>query len=215
MIKVVSVILARGGSKGIPDKNIIDVNGRPLIWHSINASLNSNVEETWVSTDSKKISIISEGYGAMVLDRPSELATDTSQSDDSLVHFASKVDFDILVFIQPTSPMIKSDYINQGINMVINDGYNSVFTGYKNEWNGVWDKNMNPIGWDVYKRPRRQDVEETMIENGMFYITKRKNLLTSKLRYSGNIGCLEIPFYDSFQVDTYEDLDLIRTIINR
>jgi len=212
-MKIVSVILARGGSKGIPNKNIIDVNGKPLISYSINASLKSNVDETWVSTDSKRISIVSEGCGANVLDRPHELATDTSLSDDSLIHFASNVDFDIMVFIQPTSPLIKTEYINSGLEMIKNKKYDSIFTGYKGEWNGLWDKNINPINWDVYKRPRRQDVDESWIENGMFYITKRENLLASKLRYSGNIGCLEIPFYDSFQVDTDDDLTLIRKLL--
>ena len=212
-MKIVSVILARGGSKGIPNKNIIDVNGQPLISYSIQTSLDSDVEETWVSTDSKQIAIVSEGYGASVLDRPSELATDTSQSDDSLVHFASKVDFDILVFIQPTSPLINSKYINSGIKMMMSGDYDSVFTGYKREWDAVWDKDGNPIGWDVYNRPRRQDVEEIWVEDGMFYMTKRENLLTSKLRYSGRIGIVKINQKDSFEIDTYEDLELIRSLI--
>ena len=212
-MKIVSVILARGGSKGIPNKNIIDVNGQPLISYSIQTSLDSDVEETWVSTDSKQIAIVSEGYGASVLDRPSELATDTSQSDDSLVHFASKVDFDILVFIQPTSPLIKTEYINEGIKMMMSGDYDSVFTGYKREWDAVWDKDGNPIGWDVYNRPRRQDVEEIWVEDGMFYMTKRENLLTSKLRYSGRIGIVKINQKDSFEIDTYEDLELIRSLI--
>lgn len=212
-MKIVSVILARGGSKGIPEKNIIDVDGKPLIQYAIDASLSSNVDETWVSTDSKKITIVSEGCGAKVLDRPVELATDTSLSDDSLVHFASKVDFDILLFIQPTSPLINSEYINNGIDMMKSGDYDSVFTGYKREWDAVWDKNGNPIGWDTYKRPRRQDVEEQWIEDGMFYMTKRKNLLTSKLRYSGRIGIVKIHQKDSLEVDTLEDLDFIREII--
>lgn len=212
-MKIVSVILARGGSKGIPNKNIIDVDGKPLISYSINASLNSNVDETWVSTDSKQIAIVSEGYGAKVLDRPAELATDTSSSDDSLVHFASKVDFDILLFIQPTSPLINSEYINSGIDMMKSGKYDSVFTGYKREWDAVWDKNGNPIGWNIYKRPRRQDVEEQWIEDGMFYMTKREHLLASKLRYSGNMGIVKIHQKDSLEVDTLEDLDFIREII--
>ena len=212
-MKIVSVILARGGSKDIPDKNIIDVNGKPLISYSINASLNSNIEETWVSTDSKKIAIVSESYGAKVLDRPPELATDTSQSDDSLVHFATKINFDILVFIQPTSPLIKSSYIDDGIKMMMSGDYDSVFTGYKREWDAVWDKNGNPVGWDIYNRPRRQDIEEQWIEDGMFYMTKRENLLTSKLRYSGRMGIVKINQKDGFEIDTLEDLELIRGLM--
>ena len=110
-MKIVTVILARGGSKGIPRKNIIDINGRPLIWYSINASLNSNVSETWVSTDDDEIKLVSINCGAKVIDRPSELATDSIMGDDSLVHFANEKDFDVLVYIQPTSPLIKTKYI--------------------------------------------------------------------------------------------------------
>jgi CMP-N,N'-diacetyllegionaminic acid synthase len=212
-MKIVSLITARGGSKGIPNKNIIDVNGKPLISYSISASLGSNVDETWVSTDSDKIKMVSEECGAKVIDRPKHLADDISMPDDSLLHFAKHNDFDILVFIQPTSPMIKSQYINDGIDMIKSGKYNSVFTVTKEHWIPRWDKDIEPMDWNIYERPRRQDKLESYIENGMFYITKRKHLLASKLRYSGIIGVVEIPLMDSFQVDSEEDLELIRKII--
>ena len=93
--KIVSVILARGGSKGIPQKNITDVNGQPLISYTIETSINSNVSKTWVSTDNDEIKSISLKYGAKVLDRPLKYATDISKSEDALLHFANNVDFDI------------------------------------------------------------------------------------------------------------------------
>ena len=212
-MKIVSLITARGGSKGIPNKNIIDVNGKPLISYSISASLGSNVDETWVSTDSDKIKMVSVECGSKVIDRPKHLADDISMPDDSLLHFASKKDFDILVFIQPTSPMIKSQYINDGIEMIKSGKYNSVFTVTKEHWIPRWDKDVEPVDWNIYERPRRQDKLESYIENGMFYITKREHLLASKLRYSGIIGVVDIPLMDSFQVDSKEDLELIRKII--
>ena len=107
-MKILSVILARGGSKGIPSKNIVDLNGKPLISYTIEASLQSNVDETWVSTDSSEIASVSSDYGANVIDRPSEISTDTSQSEEALLHFTYNHDFDIMVFIQPTSPLLKS-----------------------------------------------------------------------------------------------------------
>ena len=215
-MNIVSVILARGGSKGIPKKNIIDINGKPLIYYSIEASKKSVVSKTFVSTDSDEIAEISIRHGASGrIERPKHLATDDSKSDDALLHFANIIDFDILVFIQPTSPMINHFYINEGIDMIINGGYDSVFTATKEHWIPKWNNNIEPVDWDIYNRPMRQDKENLYTENGMFYITKRKNLLESKLRYSGKIGIVDIPLQDSFQLDTIEDLELIKKIIGK
>ena len=79
-MKIVSVILARGGSKGIPRKNIIDFNGAPLIGYTIDASIKSKVHETWVSTDDEEIAKISSKLGANTLIRPSSISIDTSPS---------------------------------------------------------------------------------------------------------------------------------------
>ncbi len=212
-MNIVSVILARGGSKGIPKKNIIDINGKPLIYYSIEASKKSVVSKTFVSTDSDEIAKISIRHGASGrIERPKHLATDDSKSDDALLHFANIIDFDILVFIQPTSPMINHFYINEGIDMIINGGYDSVFTATKEHWIPKWNSNIEPVDWDIYNRPMRQNKENLYTENGMFYITKRKNLLESKLRYSGKIGIVEIPLKDSFQIDTIDDLELIKRL---
>ena len=212
-MNIVSVILARGGSKGIPKKNIIDINGKPLIYYSIEASKKSAVSKTFVSTDSDEIAEISIRHGASGrIERPKHLATDDSKSDDALLHFANIIDFDILVFIQPTSPMINHFYINEGIDMIINGGYDSVFTATKEHWIPKWNNNIEPVDWDIYNRPMRQDKENLYTENGMFYITKRKNLLESKLRYSGKIGIVEIPLKDSFQIDSMDDLELIKRL---
>jgi CMP-N-acetylneuraminic acid synthetase len=109
--------------------------------------------------------------------------------------------------------MIKVSYLNNGIEMMKSGNYDSVFTGYKREWDAVWDEHGNPVGWDIYNRPRRQDVPEQWIEDGMFYMTKRENLLKSKLRYSGKMGIVKINQKDSFEIDTFQDLELIRGLM--
>ena len=212
-MKIVSIIPARGGSKEIPNKNIIDVNGKPLLSYSIEASLNSKVDETWVSSDSKDIGKVAMDCGARFITRDKELANDIIMPDATLVDFKYRVDFDIMVFIQPTSPMIKSEYINQGIDKLLSENLHSVFSVTKEHWLPRWNERVEPIEWEIDNRPRRQDKEASYIENGMFYIT-RKNILTqNKLRYGGKMGFIEIPLYDSFQVDSQEDLELIRKII--
>ena len=182
MAKFVSVILARKGSKGIPDKNIILLNNKPLISYAIEASLLSMCDETWVSTNGELIKEVSLKYGAKLIDRPEEFATDESSSESALIHFANNVECDYIVFIQPTSPLLLSTDINCGIKMM--SDYDSVFSGYKEEWSSRWSSKMKTINWNGEDRPRRQDAEDVYVENGAFYITSKKSLLESKSRYS-------------------------------
>lgn len=212
-MKVVSVILARGGSKGIPKKNIIPLKGKPLISYTIEACERSISNETWVSTDCPDIKKVSINSGAHVLDRPIEISGDNSKSEDALLDFANKIDFDVLVFIQPTSPMLTKNDINGGLRLFGDEGFDSVFSAYKEHWIPRWTIEGNPHEWDVNNRPMRQDVPERFVENGAFYITTKKALLESSLRYSGNIGIYEMPMLRSFQIDTLEDLELIEKIM--
>jgi len=208
-----SLITARGGSKTIPKKNILPLKEKPLIAYSILASINSFVHETWVSTDDEMIKKVSIEWGAKVIDRPKKYATDTSMNESSLLQFAEQENFDWLIFIQPTSPFINTEYINKGIEMIKTGKYDSVFTATKKHWVPTWTKDIKPINWDIVNRPRRQDREYHYEENGMFYITSKERLLESKLRYGGKMGIVKIPLYDSFQIDSSEDLELIKKII--
>ena len=210
-MKVVSVILARGGSKGIPHKNIIDVNGKPLLHYTVTASKNSNTDETWVSTDCVKIKDVALDLGCKVIDRPAVISEDDSKSDEALLHFAENVDFDILVFIEPTSPLLLASDINQGLDIM--NKYDSVFSVTEEHWVPRWNKNNEPINWNINHRPMRQDVDETYIENGAFYITTRDQLLKSGLRYGGKIGTVRMPLHRSFQIDTHDDLKLISKLL--
>ena len=135
-MKTVALILARGGSKEVPKKNIRLLSGEPLISYCINTAKYSNVNEIWVSTDNKTIKGISTGLGAKVIDRPDEFATDESPSEDALLHFAENIDFDVLVFIQPTSPLLRPSYINEGLEKI--KEYDSVFSVYKEHWLPRW-----------------------------------------------------------------------------
>ena len=118
-----------------------------------------------------------------------------------------------MVFIQPTSPMIKSEYINQGIDKLISEELDSVFSVTKEHWLPRWNEKVETIDWSIDNRPRRQDKEPRYIENGMLYITRKETLTQNKLRYGGKMGFIEIPLYDSFQVDSEEDLELVKKII--
>lgn len=210
-MNIKTIILARGGSKSISHKNITDIKGKPLLQYTIEAAKKSNAKDVWVSTDCPKIAQIAVQSKAKVIMRPHSISGDKSKSEEALLHFAEKIKFDILVFIQPTSPLILSEDINKGLEMMAD--YDSVFSAYKEHWIPRWNLDGTPNEWDINNRPMRQDVPEKYVENGAVYITKKAALMSSELRYSGKIGILEMPMNRSFQIDTLEDLELIKKLL--
>jgi CMP-N,N'-diacetyllegionaminic acid synthase len=208
--KSVTLIPARGGSKGIPRKNIVDINGKPLIAYSIEASIKSNSSETWVSTEDDEIAYIAEQYGAKVIKRPNEIATDESTSESVLLHFAEEIEnFDIMVFLQATSPFIKDIDINHAL--VKMQDYDSVISVAKFDqflWAG------SKALYDINNRQRRQNLEQRYLETGSMFVTTKKGLLNTGNRINGKVGFVEVPKWRSIDIDTYEDLELTRKIIN-
>ena len=210
-MKIAGVILARGGSKGIPNKNIIKINGKPLIQYSIDALIQSNCGPIFVSTNDRQIANVSKSLGANIINRPDDLATDISTSESALLHAVNFIDADIIIFVQPTSPLIEAKYINEGLEKL--NKYDSVFSVFEDHWLPSWTEEITPIDWDINNRPRRQDKKTKLIENGAFYISKKKNILNSKLRYSGNISVVKMPKSKSFQIDTNDDLKLVEKLL--
>jgi CMP-N,N'-diacetyllegionaminic acid synthase len=211
-----SIITARGGSKGIENKNLIPLKGKPLIYYSIKESLKSIVDETWVSSDCEKILKKSSGYGAKILKRPDFLADDIIMPDGAVKHFAENVSADYIVFIQPTSPLISYKDINNGIKYLKENNYDSIFAARVDHWVPRWIEDEGKLkteNWDIYNRPRRQDRKNTLIEIGMFYICKRDLIIKNGLRYGAKIGCFKIPLKRSFQIDSIEDLELVEKLL--
>lgn len=213
-MKVVTLIPARGGSKEIPNKNLVKLGGVPLLSYSCRVSKASNSSETWVSTDCQSITKFAKEEGCNVIPRPSELCTDHSKSDDALVHFSKHVDFDILVFQQATSPFISPLDINKGIKMVESGSFDSAFAVTKEDWLPRWSMAVKPINWDINNRPMRQDVDPVFIESGGLYVTTRTQLENSKLRYGGKIGFIEVPTIRNIDINSFEDLELAEAIIS-
>jgi len=208
-MKIVTLIPARGGSKGIPRKNLIDIHGKPLIYYTIKAARDSNVDEVWVSSEDEEILEVAKAHGAKTIKRPAALATDTATSESVLLHFAENVDFDIIVFLQATSPMTTAEDINKAIEMM--DTHDSVLT-VSELTQFIWfDKKPS---YDLSNRKRRQECEKTYLETGALFATKRENLLKSKNRLSGNIGFCMVPKLRSFDIDSYEDLEVIKRLLS-
>jgi len=206
-MKIVSIIPARGGSKGIPRKNLVNINNRPLISYIIESSIESVVDQTWVSSEDKEILDVASSYGANILERPIKYSEDTSSSESVLLHFAEKVDFDILVFLQATSPLTTGEDINNGIKLM--GHYDSVIS-VTELTQFVWNDHVPT--YDIDNRQRRQECNKVYLETGAVFITTRDSLLKTKNRISGKIGFLKVPKSRSFDIDTYDDLEIVRKL---
>jgi CMP-N-acetylneuraminic acid synthetase len=217
--RIVALIPARGGSKSIPKKNIKQLNGKPLIYYTVTAAKNSKyIEEVYVSTDDDKIAIISSRFGAKVLKRPHGLATDEATSESVLINFAEHVDFDILVFIQCTSPLTLTEDIDNALDVYIKKRYDSLLSVCEDRGGFlcggfIWNEDGTPSNYNHSRRPRRQDMKKSYRENGAFYIIGKNGLLKHKNRLYGKIGLYEMPKSRSFEIDEKEDFKLLQKIM--
>jgi len=214
-LKAVALIPARGGSKRIPGKNIVDLVGKPLIAWTIEAALGCKlIEEVWVSTDCPEIAEVAKAFGASVHDRPKELASDTATSESALLEFAKSqaTSFDALVFMQATSPLTQPEHLTQGVKCV-SDGEADSCLAVSEDVRFYWDTNRTPINYDLAHRPRTQDKERWYKETGAWYITRKECLLKSGCRLSGKIEFVVVPERYSHEIDTYDDLEFISRYI--
>ena len=213
-MNIVSLTIARGGSKGIKNKNLILINGNSLLSYQVKNCLSiKDIKSVYVSSDCKNILSCSKELGAIPVKRPDSLAKDETPAEDVLIHFANNFDFDIIVFAQTTSPLVESEDIQKGIDLFKTGEYDSVFSVTEEHWIPRWTEDLQPVNWNHFKRPRRQDMPTTLIENGAFYITSKSFLLKNKNRYGGKMGIVKIPLRKSFQIDTIEDVDLVKRLL--
>ena len=217
------IIPARAGSKGIKNKNIIDFCGKPLIaWSIEQALLSENVSEVFVSTDGEDIATVSEKYGAKVIWRPDELASDTASSEDALLHAQKEMDVanprEITVFLQATSPIRRKHDIDDAICEFRDGRLDSLFSATILEDYCIWKKEDNKyssMSYDYKSRGRRQDRKPLFLENGSIYIYKPSVLYEYKNRLGGNIGIYEMPFSCSYEIDSYSDISICETFMKR
>jgi len=222
-MKICSLIPVRGGSKGIPVKPLFTINGKPMINYAIEASLMTDViDETWVSTENNKIkNHVQSIPNVKILDRPSSLADDRASIEDVMMHFTDNVNYDILVLIQCTSPMTTAQDLNGAIsqfkrNILLYDSAMSVcwmeqkdILFWKFEKNTVTPVNYNPKSRGI----RQERTNRYFIETGAFYIIKRDQFLKSKCRVGDKVMPIEMPFWRSFEIDTFEDLYSIERLM--
>ena len=221
---VLAVILARGGSKRLPNKNILNLVGKPMIAWSIEAGLNSKyIDKVVVSSDSDKILTISKKYGADIIKRPNELANDAATSFDAIKHTIENVDdfFDYVILLQPTSPLRNYKHIKEAIKLLNNKNADAIISVTKTSHSLLWsnilknDDSLVDFLKDEVLNKRSQDLDVYYRLNGAIYICKTNRLLDEKTFFvKDNIYAYKMDRENSIDIDDIIDYKFVEYLMN-
>lgn len=219
--RIVAVIPARGGSKGIPRKNLRPFCGKPLLVHSIEAALGARcVDEVYVSTEDEEIGLISKQAGAMVIKRPFELANDTASTFSVIRHACDYLNSpDVLITLQPTSPLRTSLHIDGGFALLKDDVASvvGVCETHRYHWREVGGLGVPEFN----KRLPRQLMEKRYIENGALYISRSSvfenndDVLGMGISSLGKV-CLYVMEEElAMEIDSVSDFEILEIVKQR
>lgn len=216
MARVVAVIPARGGSKGIPRKNLIPLCGKPLVAWSIEQAIAvRHVESVWVSSDSEEILRISETFGARSLRRPDTIAGDSATSESAWLHAIDTIEqdgdpVDLVLGMQATSPIREPADLTEAIEQFRREGLDSLFSSCEIEdffiWERAADGILDGVNHDWRNRQRRQDIGRRYLENGSFYLFRPMLLRETGNRLGGRIGTFAMARHKMLQIDNLSDV---------
>lgn len=220
----IAFIPVRGGSKSIPLKNIKILNGKPLVYWTAKAANDADcIDKVIIATDSEEIKNVVRGFDLSkveIYDRKPENATDTASTESVMLEFISQSDLkpeDNFFLIQATSPLLKSEHIENMYKKFLASGADSIFSGVvEKQFHWLIDENeVRPVNYDYRNRPRRQEFEGLVAENGACYINSVGNILCDKCRLSGRITFFELPSYTAYEIDEEEDWVIIEALMKR
>jgi len=217
---IVAIILARGGSKGIPKKNLRLFGNAPLVDWCLNAALKSKKITTVIlSSDSEEILERGENLGCEIHHRSPKHAQDTTSSEESMLAVISEHPLaqsaDILILVQPTSPLTEAEDFDLALDLFENEGFDSLATGTLDHsfmWQVDEKGNAKP-NYNPQSRPRRQEMKNSRKENGAFYITKKQIWEEHKCRLGGKIGFYTMKPIQSIEIDSELDWTLLEELI--
>ena len=227
-MKILAIIPARGGSKGVPRKNIVNINNIPLIGYTINAALKSNkLTDVVVSTDDAEIAEISRDLGAQVpFIRPIDLASDQAQSSpviEHAVHFMENIKgfkYDAVLMLQPTSPLRTSKHINESLDLFTSQDCDSVVSIVSVGGNHpfrmkrlVGDQLINYIDQGFWDMSPRQSLPNVYIRNGAIYLISRDTLIQSHQLIGNKCLGYVMNDSDSTNIDTPIDLKVSELLL--
>lgn len=225
----VAFIPVRGGSKSIPLKNIKPISGKPLVYWTVKAACGcSYIDKVYVATDNDIIKETVESFKtgceaelfkkAEVIGRSAESASDTASTESAMLEFAEKHVFDNIVLIQATSPLLQATDLDSGFEAFLSEGTDSVLSVVRQKrFHWTNDKNgfAYPTNYDVFHRPRRQEFDGYLVENGAFYICSKTDLLKTRNRVSGNIKAVEMNEDTFFEIDEPSDWVIIEALMKK
>lgn len=220
-MEVLAIIPARGGSKGIPMKNLSILNDKPLLFYTINAAFNSKyITRTIVSTDHEDIASYAQQMGAEIIKRPRNLSGDKIAIEPIMSHVLchlKKEDYkpELIILLQNTSPLRTAKHIDESIVLLRKKKFDSILSVSKSH-HLFWAKHnlkASPINYNPLKRPNRQQMKNQFVENGAIYVTTHSSFYRSKCRISGKIGLYEMPEKLSLQIDSKFELNFAEQIL--
>jgi len=218
-----AIIPARGGSKRLPRKNVLDLAGKPLIAWSIEAGLKSKyIDKVIVTSDDDEILGIAKQYGSETIKRPNELASDTATSFDALKHTINNTNsYDYIILLQPTSPLRDFKHIDDAIELLESKKADAIVSVTQMDHSPLWSNtlpdngNMNSFLRDDVKNSRSQDLEKYYRLNGAIYICKTDRLLDEKSFFiEDNIFAYLMDRKSSVDIDEEMDFILTECLIN-
>lgn len=219
-MRILALIPARGGSKGIPKKNLRLMNGKPLIAYAIeNAKKSKYIKDVFVTTDSKEIEEVSKVYGAAVIKRDNELSSDLVTLDPVIYHAMLEAEketgkfYDAVITLQPTSPLLNVDTLDSAIEYFISGNFETVISVVNKPhlaW-GVKDSELVPL---YSERKNRQELPPQYLETGAFVISKRK-VVVPESRIGSKTSVYEISEVESIDIDDRNDWLLAENLLKR
>jgi len=222
-VNVLAIIPARGGSKGLPRKNVLPLAGKPLIAHTIDhARQAACVTRVVVSTDDPEIAKISHETGAEVIGRPPEISGDEATSESALTHVLDSLSEvagytpELVVFLQCTSPIRLPDDIDRAVAKLIEAGADSLVSVVRFQpyiWH-VADGRAVSSSYDYRARPRRQDKRPEYQENGSIYVFKPWVLCQLGNRLGGKMALYEMDRSTIVDIDAPADFTLCECILS-
>jgi len=211
--KVVALIPARGGSQGIPRKNVISTAGRPLVAWCIESAIKSLVfDEVWVSTDDEEIAAVAQNYGALVHRRDVSTATSEASTESAMLDFLYHHTADIICLIQGTSPLTLPEHFSSALEKFRAQQADSLVTVTRRHM-FLWSEDGCALNYEPSQRPRRQDWEGLLVENGAFYFTKVDVFKSTISRLGGTTIVYELPASHSADIDDVQDLEFCDMVL--